>query len=249
MHPCERIRDLSRVFLAAFLAATAIQPAAVALAAEPASTAPAQKLLLTGTYDREFIDRYGEDGGCNEGPSYWDEAGGAMLVFLELLRSRTDGRIDIYGHPKIAAMGRYIASAQMDGPWFANFADADARSRHTLGKIYRFGERTGSDALKNLALLSLRQGQCDGPIDPPLRLSRAVCPLVGPLMELFWIPAEAQPKPLDRPVTVWLPDLQVLFARQSPQAGQGLVLESKRAEATATSSLRFHPGVATSSGK
>ena len=174
-----------------------------------------------------FIDRYGEDGGCNEGPSYWDEAGGAMLVFLELLHSRTGGKIDIFGHPKIAAMGRYIASAQLDGPWFANFADADTKPRLTLGKIYRFGERTGCEALKNLALLSMRQGQLAGPIDPPLRVNGVVCSLLGPLMEMFWIPPDAQPAALDRPLTVWLPDLQVLFARQSPRPGQGLVLAAK----------------------
>ncbi|MBN2475368.1 MAG: heparinase II/III family protein [Pirellulales bacterium] len=174
-----------------------------------------------------FIDGYGEDGGCDEGPGYWSEAGGAMLVFLELLRSRTDGAIDLYEHPKIAAMGRFITYAHMDGPWFANFADADPQTRPHPGKVYRYGDRVGSDAMKDLALLSMRDWRTDGPVDPPIRTSGVSRSVLGPLMELFWIPVDARPRSLPRETVVWLEDLQVLFARQSPEPGHGLVLAAK----------------------
>ncbi len=181
---------------------------------------------LMAVVDR-FIDRYGEDGGCNEGPGYWNEAGGALLVLLELLHSRTNGAVDIYGEPKIAAMGRYITFAHLDGPYFANFADADAKSSPHPAKMYRYGERVGDEALQNLGLLAMRGWRADGPVDPPLRLSGVSRAVLSPLMEIFWIPPAAVPRLLPRKLEVWLPDLQVLYARESQHPTTGLVLAAK----------------------
>jgi hypothetical protein len=181
---------------------------------------------LMAVVDR-FIDRYGADGGCDEGPGYWNEAAGAMLVFLELLGSRTGGAVDVYGEPKIAAMAHYIASAHLDGPWFANFADASPRANPHPGKIYRFGERVGSEVLKDLALQSMRNWQPGGAVAPPLRIAGVSRPLLGPLMELFWIPPETEPTWLPREAAVWLRDVQALFARETAEPSQGLVLAAK----------------------
>jgi len=182
---------------------------------------------MMGVADR-FIDGYGEDGGCDEGPGYWNEAGGALLVFLELLRSRTDGAIDIYNQPKITAMGNFIVHAHIGGPWFLNFSDADAKTLPSPGKVYRFGERVKSEAMKNLALLAMRNWEPNGPVSPPIHISGTSRSLLGPLMEMFWIPADARPaaRPLER--TVWLPDLQMLVVRESADAlGGGLYLAAR----------------------
>jgi hypothetical protein len=176
---------------------------------------------MMGVADR-FIDRYGKDGGCDEGPGYWDEAGGALLVFLELLHSRTGGAVNIYDQPKIAAMGNFIVEAHLAGPWFYNYSDADARTSPHPGKVYLYGERVNSEGMKNLALLSMRSWRMDGPVDPPLRMSGVSRALLGPLMEIFWIPAEAKPTPIRMPASTWLPDIQMLVARESsgePQTG------------------------------
>jgi hypothetical protein len=168
-----------------------------------------------------FIDGYGADGGCDEGPGYWSEAGGALLVFLELLHSRTNGAIDIYDQPKIAAMGNFIVDAHIGGPWFLNFSDADAKTLPPPGKVYRYGERVKSEAMRNLALLAMRGWNPDGPVSPPLRLSGVSRALLGPLMEMFWIPADARPSRLPLQTTAWLPDIQLLAVRESSDAGGG----------------------------
>ncbi len=175
-----------------------------------------------------FIDGYGDDGGCDEGPGYWSEAGGALLVFLELLRSRTSGAVDIYDQPKIAAMGNFIVNAHIAGPWFLNFSDADARTLPPPGKVYRFGERVKSEAMKNLALLAMRGWDPNGAVSPPIRISGVSRSLLGPLMELFWIPADARPAVESLPTTVWLADIQMLAVRESAdvQAG-GLYLAAR----------------------
>ncbi len=182
-------------------------------------------LRMMAVADR-FIDGYAEDGGCDEGPGYWSEAGGALLVFLELLHSRTRGAIDIYDRPKIAAMGNFIVDAHIAGPWFLNFSDADARTLPPPGKVYRFGERVKSEAMKNLALLAMRDWNPNGPVSPPIRLSGVSRALLGPLMELFWIPADARPNPQPAQTTVWLPDLQMMAVRESAD-GDGLYIAAR----------------------
>ena len=181
---------------------------------------------LMGVADR-FINGYGEDGGCDEGPSYWNEAAGSLVVLLELLRSRTSGKIDIYDDPKIAAMGRFITYVHLAGPWFANSADADPRPSLQPGKIYRYGERIGCDRMRNLALLLLRNWRFDSLPSSPLVLRGVVTPLLEPLMELYWIPENAEPKPPSYEPFVWLPDLQLLVSHQSVRSEKGLVLAAK----------------------
>jgi hypothetical protein len=165
-----------------------------------------------------FVDRYGEDGGCDEGPSYWNEAGGALLVLLELLHSRTGGAVDVYGEPKIAAMGAFIANAHVAGPWFLNFSDADARTTPHPGKVYRFGERVHLPALQDLALLAQREWNAEGTTSPALQMSGVSRALLGPLMEMFWIPSGARPGGSRLPASVWLADIQTLIARESGES-------------------------------
>jgi hypothetical protein len=194
--------------------------AAMFLVDDPAKLAALASRMMA-VLDR-FIDRYGDDGGCDEGPGYWNEAAGAMLVFLELLHSRTGGAVDIYHQPKIAAMGRFIVNAHIAGPWFINFADADAKTTPHPGKVYRFGERVKEPAMENLALLAMRDWQPDGAVKPPLDISGVSRAMLGPLMEIFWIPPDAKPGPASLPTSVWMPDIQLLVARESgasPYAG------------------------------
>jgi hypothetical protein len=173
-----------------------------------------------------YIDNYRQDGGCDEGPGYWGESPGAMLVFLELLHSRTQGAVDIYSEPKIAAMGEFIVRAHIDGPWFVNFGDADAKTTFHPGKVYRYGARVHSEGMKNLALLAQRGWKADGPVEP-LKFNGAIQTLLGPLMELFWIPADAKPAPVAAALQVWLPDLQVLVAREAGAPAGALFLAAK----------------------
>ena len=176
---------------------------------------------MMGVADR-FIDRYGADGGCDEGPGYWNEAAGALVVLLELLHSRTAGAVSIYDQVKVAAMGDFIVHARLAGPWFYSFSDADARTTPHPGKVYRFGERVNSDGLKGLALIAMRSWKLDGPVNPPLQMSGVSRALLGPLMEIFWIPAEAQAPPIRVPAISWIPSIQMLVVRETsgePQTG------------------------------
>ncbi len=181
---------------------------------------------LLGPLER-FIARYGDDGGCDEGPGYWNHAAGSLLTCLELLHSRTGGAVDVFAEPKLRAMGRYIHSMHLHGPWFVNFADASARSSLRRAVLYRYGERTGDEALKTMALLH-RQGwdpaaepRYGG--DPGKRGKRPA----SDLLELFWMPPGRADRPLAHAPLVWLPNLQVALMRESTDSSKGLVLAAK----------------------
>ncbi len=176
-----------------------------------------------------FLAHQSPDGGCDEGPMYWGVAGGALLIFLELLHSRSGGAISFYAEPLIREMGAYFAKVHLEGPWFAAFADAAARMQPRLPIVYRYGARTGSEPLRALALLAERQW--DSAAAPTPVLSQGMCggDLSSNLRELFWMPADNGPiTPPARPADNWLPNLEVLVARtDAGPAPRGFTLAAK----------------------
>ncbi|HEX9485108.1 MAG TPA: hypothetical protein VF929_11035, partial [Gemmatimonadaceae bacterium] len=88
-----------------------------------------------------FLDPYPADGGCDEGPSYWDRAGGSLFDNLEMLRSATGGRVDIYASPLVGNIARYIYRVYIKDTWFVNTGDAPARVNPDAEVVYRFGAR------------------------------------------------------------------------------------------------------------
>jgi len=180
---------------------------------------------LMGLVDR-FLARYGEDGGCDEGPQYWTVAGGMVLLFLECLRDRSGGRIDLYGEEKIRNIGRYMVTAHLSGPFFTNFADTMPRVKVHPERLWRFGERCDDRRLKNLALLAMRGYELDAPV------AEADSGTFGEdlgsfLRQLWWLDAEAKPTPLPRERHTWLPSIEVMVAREEDREDLGLVLAAK----------------------
>ena len=54
----------------------------------------------------QYMDGLGVDGGCDEGPSYWEAAGGCVYDALNLLYDATDGKLNIYNEPFVKQMVR-----------------------------------------------------------------------------------------------------------------------------------------------
>ena len=71
-----------------------------------------------------FVDAYPDDGGCDEGPSYWGRAGASLFESLELLHAATGGRLDVYREPVVRAIGQYIARAYIAGEYYVDMGDA-----------------------------------------------------------------------------------------------------------------------------
>ncbi len=73
-----------------------------------------------------YLSKYSPDGCCEEGPMYWDAAGGGLHVCLQLLSMATSGRITIFDEQIVRDIGSYISKVHISGNYYVDFADGDA---------------------------------------------------------------------------------------------------------------------------
>lgn len=99
----------------------------------------------------QFLNPYGEDGGCDEGPSYWKRAAGETIQFLTTLDDISNGTIRIYDQKPLHDMGRYILKMHISDRYFVNFADCSARTTPYLPPVYLFGKVYNDSALLQFA--------------------------------------------------------------------------------------------------
>lgn len=101
-----------------------------ALAVEDDANLVAQMLLLAKKYLPIFLSGFGEDGGCSEGPGYWQYGFGWFAVLNEQLEVRSNGALSIIeGDAKISQIARYGPRASLCNFYFVNFSDS-AQSGH-----------------------------------------------------------------------------------------------------------------------
>lgn len=170
-----------------------------------------------------FINPYPRDGGCDEGPGYWNRAGGSLFDCLELLLSASKGRINVFEHPLIKEMGRYIYRVYIHYPYFINFADAAAKVSPNASVIFRYGQKIEDDKLKGFgAFLAEKQGLGQGPLPGGFGVLGRVLPAMFCLEKLL----EADSlEPLEK--DFWLPELQVMGSRSYKGSHQSLYLACK----------------------
>lgn len=94
-----------------------------------------------------YVEGLPEDGGCDEGPSYWDAAGACVLEFAEICHDLTGGAWSDFSSPMLVKMTDYIQKTNISGTYFFNCADAHVRTHPRCGLIRRFGKLSGNDAL------------------------------------------------------------------------------------------------------
>ena len=155
-----------------------------------------------------MLDRWLEvvpaDGGCDEGPGYWNMAGGALLDCLEILEKVTGGRMSFRQEAKVQHILRYPLAAALGNGWFANFSDCDARPFISGERLETAGRMLDDPALAAMGA-KMRGTVADQLNDVP-HLTRA-------LDLLFNVPAE----PLQctgEQADAWLPDLQMRVVRR-----------------------------------
>jgi len=98
-----------------------------------------------------FINGYPNDGGCDEGPSYWGVAGGKLVEFIDLLNSASNGMISFSNNPLIHSIGKYIYTMHIDGNKFVNFADAAPFQVPNPAQIFKYGKIYSDQTLKDFA--------------------------------------------------------------------------------------------------
>ncbi len=170
-----------------------------------------------------FLNPYPDDGGCDEGPGYWDRAGASLFDALETLAGATGGVIDVFDRPLIRRIGLYIARAYIADRWYINFADASAVLSPSASLIYRYGRAVKDEVLAGFgAFLAPRQGLGKAEVRGSFGWLGRVLPALFGLEEI----AAAPPRePLLR--DAWMPGLQVMAARSEKGSAKGFYLAAK----------------------
>jgi hypothetical protein len=171
-----------------------------------------------------FLDAYDNDGGCDEGPGYWSRAGGSLFDCLELLRSATNGAIDVYDRPLVQEIGRYIARVHVAGDYFVNFADASAKAGPPGELVYRYGKRIGDEQLAAFGAWCADRDRGDGS-----GFAGRGDYSVGRYLAAIFCTDEieaARAEPAMVP-DVWLNGIQVMTARSGEGTADGFFVAAK----------------------
>ena len=156
-----------------------------------------------GMLDR-YLDVLPEDGGCDEGPGYWNMAGGALLDCLTLLERVTGGRMSFRENGKIRNILRFPLTADLGNGWFANFADCDARPFISGERLETAGRMLEDPALT--ALGTRMRGTIADQLNDVPHFTR--------VLDLLFHPPAEEKTDAEAPGDSWLPDLQVRRIRR-----------------------------------
>lgn len=169
-----------------------------------------------------FIDAYPEDGGCDEGPGYWDRAAASVFEVMRLLAGFSgefgDSGISrdsrIFG--KIRNMAAYAYRTYIGNDYCVNFADAhENKAVQQINIVYPFGLWLGDQTMREFGAYL---GQRKHVLEKPAALydKSGNFPTLG--RELLFLRhirdfiAETPREPLLK--DVWLGDLQIMTARR-----------------------------------
>jgi hypothetical protein len=168
----------------------------------------------------QFVNVYPDDGGCDEGPSYWGRAGASLYQNLDLLKRVTNGRFDVFDHQLIKNMGTYIYKAYINYPYFINFADADATTGSRPQIIYSFGKDIGDPVMwKFGAFLAKKQGW--GEEAPGGKVDEQI-------MQLMLLDEIENSEAENALISdFWLPDTEVAGARDQAGSVEGFFFAAK----------------------
>jgi hypothetical protein len=87
----------------------------------------------------EYLSDYSPDGGCEEGPVYWQRSPGSYFDCVRTLASAVNGAADVMTHPFVQRMGQYIADVHIAGNAFVNYGDAHMEDAPTPELVYEYG--------------------------------------------------------------------------------------------------------------
>jgi len=156
-----------------------------------------------------YLNSLGDDGGCDEGPSYWFAAGASVYDCLEIYYQSTRGKVNIFSHPLIQKMATYIYKTHIDGFYFVNFADADPKLRPDGSLLYRMGQALNDDKLT-------RFGAWAYSTFPQVSTSGTGYHRPRKLQNLMTIKSMPTRPEIYEPIKdAWISDIQVLTARST----------------------------------
>ena len=158
---------------------------------------------------KAFADAYPDDGGCDEGPGYWDRAAASLFEVMRLLDVTEPTQ-------KVKNMAAYAYKTYIGNDYCVCFADAhENKAVQQVNIVYPFGLWLNDQTMREFGAYL---GRTRGVLTNPAALydKSGNFPTLG--RELFFLRhinafiAEQPREPLLK--DVWLPDLQIMTARR-----------------------------------
>ena len=168
-----------------------------------------------------FLNYYKDDGACEEGPAYWEHAGGKLFELLDMLKDSSGGCIDLSDNELIANIGQYIINAHISYPYFINFADSQPKVHHSPTTIYRFGKYVGNKNLMKFGSFIASNSESHDNSNHSYYLNSA-------LHNVFYY-NEILQNENDLPLvhSFWLPDTGIAGARDNQNNTKGFYFAAK----------------------
>jgi len=168
----------------------------------------------------KFLNGYSDDGGCDEGPSYWGAAGALLYESLDILKSATAGKMDVFDNQLVRNIGQYFYKANIHAPYFINFADADATTGGNPSTVYRYGKAINDPKMQEFGAYLAKLGNW-GEHSPGGKMGDQIRNL-GLLSEI------KNAKATEALVAdFWLPDTEVAGARDKEGSFMGFFFGAK----------------------
>lgn len=169
---------------------------------------------------KKLYDNYPDDGGCDEGASYWMVAVGMLLNGLDILQHRLGGFETWLAEPKMKKMVEFIPRVNLCGKWFMGFSDAESFfPKFPRGLFLKYAAMVNSTAAAQLAL-GLPPDREDAPGNRNLG---------GFLETISTLTADFSSRgSFKRNAVDFWEDLQIWIARQNPEnAEKGMICTLK----------------------
>ena len=170
-----------------------------------------------------FYDRYPDDGGCDEGVTYWNRAAASFFVCAYLLDMATDHQFSLADDPKLKALASFVYKMYIGNRSYVNFADAAAYPFASIEILFPFGAYIGDTDMTGYAAFLAQSinfaaqfGQGGFPC-----LSREL--LFLSQYDAFKEIQASEPLLQD----VWLENIQVMAARTDEGTTKGLFVAVK----------------------
>ncbi|WP_053374202.1 heparinase II/III family protein [Paenibacillus sp. FJAT-27812] len=159
-----------------------------------------------------YLSGFGEDGACAEGYLYWQYGFGYYVYFAQLLKSATDGKINLFDSDKVKEIALFQQKSFTGGSTVVNFSDSPASSGIFMG------------------LSCCLHGEYEEVIVPDASLradySADHCGRWAPaIRNLVWVREEWMESDASGSVAIWpsesyyLPDVQWLLSRHAAEDG------------------------------
>ncbi|MBQ8409266.1 MAG: heparinase II/III family protein [Clostridia bacterium] len=96
----------------------------------------------------KFTGIYAEDAACDEGPSYWGAACGALYNACLVLYDMSAGKINAFRDPLMIKMGEFFPKAYISDGRFLNFSDAASKLGVGTAWGHDWGKLSGSTLMQ-----------------------------------------------------------------------------------------------------